>query len=115
MLRTTTRLRVGTRARARSGTRIGLTFETIGVEARALLGLDLSKFLAPLNLPLPRLPGSDGAGAEDQSSPGGFFEVGYLDHELLIIYQNQPGGCFALVRETEEEMRIRSDPASASF
>jgi hypothetical protein len=33
-LPTTTRVRVGTRARARSPSRVGLTFETVGVEAR---------------------------------------------------------------------------------
>ena len=37
-LRTATRLRVSTRARARSATRVGLTFESVGVESQALLG-----------------------------------------------------------------------------
>ena len=35
-LRTATRLRVSTRARARSATRVGLTFEKVGVESQAL-------------------------------------------------------------------------------
>ena len=37
-LRTATGLRVSTRARARSATRVGLTFESVGVESQALLG-----------------------------------------------------------------------------
>ena len=108
MLRTTTRLRVGTRARARSATRIGLTFETVGVEQPSLLGFDVSKLLPPLSLPLPRLPGSDAAGADSDTSPA-FFDVAYLDTDLLVVVQNQPGGAFALVRETEDELRMR-DP-----
>lgn len=110
-LQTSTRLRVGTRARALSTTRVGLTFETVGVEARELLGFDLSKLFPQLTLPLPRAPGSDGAG-EDSSSPA-YFDVRYLDGELLVISQNQPGGTFVLVRETEDELRMRSDPGYA--
>lgn len=106
MLRTTTRLRVGTRARARSATRIGLTFETVGIEQPSLLGFDVSKLLPPLSLPLPRIPGGDTAGADSDTSPA-FFEVAYLDSDLLVILQNQPGGAFALVRETEDELRMR--------
>jgi hypothetical protein len=110
-LRTTTRLRVATRASARSATRIGLTFERVGIEARALLGLDLSKLLPALSIPLPRIPGSNTAGADSDTSPA-FFEVGYLDQDMLLILQNQPGGAFVLVRETENEMRMRTDPSA---
>ena len=106
MLRTTTRIRVSTRARAWSATRIGLTFEQVGVEALALLGFDLTKLVPQLSIPLLRLPGSNRAGADSDASPA-YFEVGYLDRELLVIQQNQPGGTFALVRETEEELRLR--------
>jgi hypothetical protein len=106
MLRTTTRIRVSTRARAWSATRIGLTFEQVGVEALALLGFDLTKLVPQLSIPLLRLPGSNRAGADSDASPA-YFEVGYLDRELLVIQQNQPGGTFALVRETEEELRMR--------
>ena len=78
MLRTSTRLRVLTRARARSATRVGLTFEQVEIEPRALLGFDLSQLLPALSLPLPRLPGSNRAGADSDTSPA-FFDVLYLD------------------------------------
>lgn len=103
---TSTRLRVGTRARARTTSRVGLTFETVSVEARDLLGMDLSKLLPTLSIPLPTVPGSNAAGADRDDSPA-FFEVAYLDSELLVILQNQPGGAFVLVRETEDELRMR--------
>jgi len=103
---TSTVLRVGTRARARSSTRVGLTFERVGVEARDFLGVDLSKILPQLSLPLPRVPGSNAAGADSDTSPA-FFDVAYVDAELLFIVQNQPGGCFVLVRETAEELQMR--------
>jgi len=77
---------------------------------------------------------------------GAYFDVGYLDDELLVILQNQvhgtapclglglglaypypypypyttptptphqPGGAFVLVRETSDELRLRSPPAKA--
>ena len=111
-LRTSTRLRVGTRARARSPTRIGLTFETIGIEARDLLGVDVTKLLPMLSIPLPRPLGDNSAGADSDDSPA-YFEVRYLDSDLLVIQQNQPGGAFVLSRETQEELRWRSDPRLA--
>ena len=46
VLRTVTRLRVGTRARARSARRVGLTFETLTLQQPALLGLDVSTRMA---------------------------------------------------------------------
>ena len=60
--------------------------------------------LPTLNIPLPSL-GSN-AGADDASSPA-YFDVSYLDQELLFILQNQPGGAFVLVRETSDERRVR--------
>ena len=66
-LRTATTIRVGTRAKARSATRVGLTFETVGAEQQALLGVDVRKLLPPLSLPLPRPPWSDRAGADDEA------------------------------------------------
>ena len=114
MLRTSTRLRVLTRARARSATRVGLTFEQVEIEPRALLGFDLSQLLPALSLPLPRLPGSNRAGADSDTSPA-FFDVLYLDQEMLIIQQNEPGGVFVAVRESAEELRLRSDPNVAAM
>lgn len=113
LLRSSTRLRVMTRATARSMTRVGLTFERVAVEPRALLGADISSLLPALSIPLPRLPGSDRAGADSASSPA-FFDVTYLDRELLVIQQNEPGGVFVAVRETQDELRLRSDPQRAA-
>lgn len=97
-LDTKTRLRVGTRARARDAKRVGLTFENVGVEPRSLLGLSLSA-LPPLSLPLPRLPGTGGADSESSSA---YFDVSYLDDTLLIIRQNEPGGVFVSLRDDAE-------------
>jgi hypothetical protein len=106
VLRTSTTLRVNTRARARSTTRVGLTFERVDIVARDLLGIDITKLLPTLSIPLPRVPGSDAAGADSESSPA-YLDVTYLDNELLIVTQNRPGGVFALVRETKDELRLR--------
>jgi hypothetical protein len=31
-----------------------------------------------------------------------------------VILQNQPGGAFVLVRETQDELRLRTDPGLAT-
>jgi hypothetical protein len=46
----------------------------------------------PLGFDLPTLPGTT------QADSPGFFDVTYLDDELLVIRQNQPGGIFVLVK-----------------
>lgn len=73
-----------------SGNRVGLIFESVQVQPKQLLGLDTST-LPALAVDLPKLPGTG------DESPG-YFDVLYLDDELLIIQQSQPGGLFALVR-----------------
>lgn len=73
----------------------------------------MSRLLPQLSLPLPRLPGSNAAGADSDASPA-FFDVRFLDGELLVILQNQPGGAFVLVRETQDELRLRTDPGLAT-
>ena len=95
-LSTVARLRVGTRARARSSTRVGLSFVSVGLEPVSLLGADVSSWLPRLSAPLPTLPGADGADSDASSS---FFDVAYLDEELLVIRQNSPGGTFVAVRD----------------
>ena len=83
------RAKVTTRAyRPKSGTsnnRIGLDFERVALEPVELLGNDVG-FLPPLGFTLPRTPFE------------GFFDVTYLDDELLIIRQNAPGGMFVLAK-----------------
>ena len=71
--------------------RVGLVFETVTLQPQKLWGLDTSSSLPPLQLNLPRLP-------ESFVTATGYFDVIYLDAELLIIQQNAPGGLFALLR-----------------
>lgn len=69
--------------------RVGLVFEAVSVTPIQILGVD-ARMLPPLAFDLPKLP-------ESTASPG-YFDVTYLDHELLVIRQNAPGGLFALLR-----------------
>jgi len=68
--------------------RIGLLFEKVEFRGKELLGQDVSKLLPPLAFNLPRI---------DLPDDVGYFDVTYLDSELLVIRQNSPGGCFVLV------------------
>ena len=97
------RLRVMTSAVARSADRVGLTFYAARAEPRALLGFDVSALLPALGGPLPRLPGNIGTRPDTLSSPS-FFDVTYVDDELLCIRQNSPGGVFAAVRVDAAEL-----------
>jgi len=69
--------------------RVGLVFESVAVQPRQILGVD-GTALPPLALDLPKLP--------DSITSSGYFDVTYLDAELLVIRQNAPGGLFALLR-----------------
>ena len=101
------RLKVTTRAKSRSDpNRIGLTFEKVQAQPMQILGFDnLDDFLPPLfqfNLPtlsnIPEIVQSTlNIDMSSDNSPG-FFDVLYLDEELLIIAQNEPGGIFVLVK-----------------
>lgn len=102
-LRSATRLRVMTSARARSETRVGLTFYAAKAEQRALLGVDVSKVFPALGGPIPRLPGSVGTDPATDTSPS-YFDVCYVDEGLLLIRQNSPGGVFAAVRVDAAEL-----------
>jgi hypothetical protein len=68
------RLRVMTRAAARSASRVGLTFFAARAEPRALFGVDVSSLLPPVGGPLPRLPGAIGTDPATSTSPS-FFDV----------------------------------------
>jgi hypothetical protein len=65
--------------------KIGLDFESISLEPVELFGNDVG-FLPPLGFDLPRTPFE------------GFFDVIFLDENLLIIKQNAPGGLFVLTK-----------------
>ena len=106
------RARVSTRASSRSGlsNRVGLSFEGLELQPIELLGRrvdglpplsvdftwpgSLLKELAAL---IPGLGDALGAGKTANDDAPGYFDVEYLDDELLIIRQQAPGGVFALV------------------
>ena len=95
---TTVRARVKTRSKARSETRVGLSFVGASIEPQKFLGFDAS-VLPPLGVDFPKLP-SLMIGAEDNadSSSPGFYDIKYLDNDLLILNQNEPGGVFVSTR-----------------
>lgn len=93
------RAKVRTRASSRreSSNRIGLVFEAVKLQPVEFFGLDAST-LPPFAADLPKIPGTD----NNDSGPG-YFDVTYLDDELLIIRQNAPGGLFVLVKVDNSE------------
>lgn len=75
--------------------RVGLNFERVEFQGKELLGQDVSKLLPPLGLDLPRI---------ELSEDIGYFDITFLDSEMLVIRQNTPGGCFVLVNvDTDTE------------
>lgn len=91
------RINVQTKASSRTGRRrpmqVGLVFERVKVEPIELLGNPIMDIVPPLAFDLPKLPSSL---LED----GGYFDVTYLDSDLLIIRQSaiSGGGLFVLTR-----------------
>ena len=109
-LATTTRLRVQTRARPRSATRVGLSFERVGAEQLAILGQEVPDWLPRPAVDLPQIgldvqrrifSVGDDEDPRDAASNPAFFDVMYLDDELLVIKQGSPGGMFAAVAVDE--------------
>ena len=109
-LATTTRLRVQTRARPRSATRVGLSFERVGAEQLAVLGQAVPDWLPKPKVDLPQLGldlqrrifnVGDDEDPRDAASNPAFFDVMFLDEELLVIKQGSPGGMFAAVAVDE--------------
>jgi len=90
------RAKVSTRASSRSDgnakMRIGLSFEAVELNPVELLGQSVKGVLPPLGIKLPQIP----LFANPETSPG-YFDVTYLDEELLIIQQSGQG-LFALVK-----------------
>jgi len=93
------RAEVTTRASLREGRplRIGLEFEAVKLRPIEVLGMATEGFLPPLSFNLPRISVKDIPGVDPENPPG-YFDVVYLDDELLVIKQNAPGGLFALVK-----------------
>lgn len=86
------RAKVGTRAspRANKPMRVGLDFEKVSLQPVELLGQSVDSVLPPFGFDLPKL--------FELPDDVGYFDVTYLDSELLIIQQNAPGGLFVLAR-----------------
>ena len=85
------RAKVKTRASARDSNRVGLVFEKVQLQPLQVLGQSVDVF-PPLKFNLPKLPGTD------ESNGPGYFDVTFLDDEMLIIRQNAPGGLFVLLK-----------------
>lgn len=107
------RAEVSTRASSRNGKpdRVGLIFEGLKLQPIELFGQKVDN-LPPLSVDFTWsqtlieqladfVPGLEslgfGDGKGDADAPG-YFDVEYLDDELLIIRQQAPGGVFALVK-----------------
>ncbi len=106
------RAEVTTRASSRSGApnRVGLAFEGVKLQPIEFLGQKVDN-LPPLTVDLtwqqslieqvanfvPGLEDFSSDGKDSKDSPG-YFDVEYLDDELLIIRQQAPGGRFCLVK-----------------
>lgn len=97
------RAEVQTRASRRknySDNRVGLTFESVKLIPIEILGFKPpDSFLPPFKIDFPtslidveKLPGVD-----PENAPG-FFDVTYLDEDMLIIKQNAPGGYFVSIK-----------------
>lgn len=116
------RAEVTTRASSRRGMpdRVGLIFEGVKLQPIELLGQKVDNlppltvdFLGPRNFLgqlAESIPGMDleslgltGDGKDVDPDTLGYFEVDYLDDELLIIRQNDPGGVFALAKVDSSE------------
>lgn len=101
-LDTTLRVKVFARALARSPARVGLAFERLGGAPVTFLGADVPPWLSPPALDLRALlPFGLGEPAaeqpRDERGAGAFFDVVYLDGELLVIKANR-GGVYVSVR-----------------
>lgn len=101
----TLRARVGTVGRARGDARVGLTFSSVELRPKSVFSSNRLAARLPalkLNIPVLRKVGADIDAAFNSS---GYFDVMYLDEDLLIIRQNEPGGVFVSVRERDSEFQ----------
>ncbi len=103
------RAEVTTRASSRKGNanRVGLVFEGVKVQPIEFMGNKVDN-LPPLSIDLtwprnmfdqiaPYVPGIGSNSSDDTDKPG-YFDVEYLDDDLLVIRQQAPGGVFALIK-----------------
>ena len=92
------RAEVKTRAslRPHHSNRVGLNFEAVKLVPIEVLGMK-PDFLPPLNFNLPQIKVEDLPGVDPNTAPG-FFDVVYLDDDMLVIKQNAPGGYFVSIK-----------------
>ena len=92
------RAEVKTRAsrRVQNFNRVGLVFEAVSLNPVQVLGVDATKFPS-LAFDLPTIDLEKLPGVDPESAPG-YFDVAYLDEDMLIIQQNAPGGYFVSVK-----------------
>eukprot|EP00540_Astrosyne_radiata_P011329 CAMPEP_0116831052 /NCGR_PEP_ID=MMETSP0418-20121206/5117_1 /TAXON_ID=1158023 /ORGANISM="Astrosyne radiata, Strain 13vi08-1A" /LENGTH=229 /DNA_ID=CAMNT_0004460249 /DNA_START=166 /DNA_END=855 /DNA_ORIENTATION=- len=98
------RAEVTTRASPRKDKprRIGLDFETVKIQPMEILGNTVDTLLPALRLQLPRVNLTSLGLFSAENTPG-YFDVAFLDDEMLAIRQNSPGGFFVLVRTFDED------------
>lgn len=89
-LASSTRAYVYTSAYARSNDRIGLTFKSVELKQMSLFGIDTTNFISLIKVDLPKLS-LFGINQNDNVNSPGYFDILYLDKDLLIIKQNEPG------------------------
>jgi len=94
------RAEVSTRCslRSQSSNRVGLVFEGVKLSPVELLGVK-ADILPPLSIDFPTkfINLQDLPGVDPENTPG-YFDVTYLDGDMLIIKQNAPGGYFVSIK-----------------
>lgn len=106
------RLKVYTSARARTEKRVGLKFMKVQAVPLSLFGQRNLPFLPPLSISLPQTAiypiidafSGEGKNGESNDNTPGFFDILYLDEDILVIQQNQPGGIFISTRCAPEDV-----------
>ena len=85
-----------TSKRSTSSNRVGLNFEAVKLVPVEVLGFN-PDFLPPFAVNFPQIKLEDLPGVDPETAPG-FFDVTYLDSDMLIIKQNAPGGYFVSIK-----------------
>lgn len=93
------RAEVKTRASVRNNNsnRVGLNFEAVKLVPIEILGVKPPDFLPPFSVNFPKIDLEKLPGVDPENAPG-FFDVTYLDKDMLIIKQNAPGGYFVSIK-----------------
>ena len=101
----TLRLKVYTSAYARSPTRIGLQFLSVEVKPLNLFGFAVPKVFPRLKATLPQSILYTSNVISKESGPG-YFDVTFLDENMLVIRQNAPGGYFVSVKDLDADFSV---------